>query len=305
MSSSELSHVPDLAQLQAVLAVARDGSMTTAARRLGISQQAVSERIRTAERTLGVPVFERTARGVRLTAQGGVVIDWATDILTAAENLDHGVRTLGAAGRRSVAVAASNTVSECLLPGWASRLRTVDPQVRLHVLPGNSHQVVHEVSSGMAQLGFVESPRVPRTVRSRVIAHDRLVAVVAPDHPWAARSRPVPVAELTTTPLVLRESGSGTRAFLENAVGALAEAAAVLPSTAAVRDAVITLGAPAVLSSLAVSRDVETGRLIAVEVAGTSLRRALRAVWHPSSPPRGPAADLLSIAAGRHPAALS
>ncbi|PWJ26935.1 LysR family transcriptional regulator [Branchiibius hedensis] len=295
----DLSRVPELAQLQALVSVAREGSMTTAAQRLGVSQQAVSERIRSAERVLGVPVFERTARGVRLTAPGGVVIDWATDILTAAENLDQGVRTLGAADRRSVTVAASNTVSECLLPGWASRLRTLDPQVRLHVRPGNSDQVIHEVSSGAAQLGFVESPRVPRSVRSRVVAHDRLVAVVPPDHPWTRRSSPLPAGELTATPLVLRESGSGTRAFLQDALGPLAEAAAVLPSTAAVRDAVITLGAPAVLSSLAVSRDVESGRLVAVAIEGVDLRRALRAVWHPSSPPRGSAADLLSIAADR------
>lgn len=295
----DLSHVPELGQLQALVAVARDGSMTTAAEKLGISQQAVSERIRTAERILGVPVFERTARGVRLTAQGGVVIDWATDILSAAESLDQGVRTLSGADRLSITVAASNTVSECLLPGWASRLRTLDSPVRLHVLPGNSDQVIHEVSSGAAQLGFVESPRVPRSVRSRVVAHDQLVAVVPPDHPWARRNKPLPASELATTPLVLRESGSGTRAFLQDAVGTLAEAAAVLSSTAAVRDAVITLGAPAVLSSLAVSRDVESGRLVAVAIDGVTLRRALRAVWHPSSPPRGPAADLLSIAAGR------
>ena len=299
MTSPDLSHVPDLAQLQALVAVARDGSMTIAARRLGISQQAVSERIRTAERILGIPVFERTARGVRLTASGSVVIDWATEILTAAESLDQGVRTLGSADRQSITVAASNTVSECLLPGWASRLRTLDRQVRLHVLPGNSDQVIHEVSSGAAQLGFIESPRVPRSVRSRVVAHDQLVAVVPPDHPWARRNKPLPASELSRTPLVLREPGSGTRAFLEDAVGPLAVAAAVLGSTAAVRDAVITLGAPAVLSSLAVSRDVESARLVAVAIDGVQLRRALRAVWHPSSPPRGSAADLLSIAAGR------
>ncbi|KYH44222.1 LysR family transcriptional regulator [Branchiibius sp. NY16-3462-2] len=300
MNAAGLSHVPDLTQLQAIISVAQHGSMTAAAGELGISQQAVSERVRIAERVLGVPVFERTARGVRLTTQGGVVIDWATDILIAAENLDQGVRTLCGADRRSVTVAASNTVSECLLPGWASRLRARDPDVQLHVLPGNSDQVIHEVSTGAAQLGFVESPRIPRSVRSRVVAHDELVAVVPPDHPWARRSRPLPASELAQTPLVLRESGSGTRAFLEDAIGNLTEAAAVLPSTAAVRDAVITLGAPAVLSSLAVSRDVESGRLVAIEVKDTNLRRALRAVWHPSSPPRGAAGDLMSIAAGRH-----
>lgn len=305
MSALNLSHVPDLAQLQALVAVARDGSMTAAASELGISQQAVSERVRAAERVLSVPVFERATRGVRLTTQGSVVIDWATDILTAAERLDQGVRTLGAAQRTSVTVAASNTVSECLLPDWASRLRARTSDVRLHVLPGNSDQVIHEVSSGTAQVGFVESPRVPRSVRSRVVAHDQLVAVVPSDHPWARRSKPVPAQELASTALVLRESGSGTRAFLEDAVGPLTEAAAVLPSTAAVRDAVITLGAPAVLSSLAVSRDVESGRLVAVDVAGANLRRALRAIWHPSNPPRGPAADLLSIAAGRQPGTIS
>lgn len=299
MVQSDLTRVPDLQQLTALVVAAQRGSMSAAAVELGISQQAVSERIRAAERILRLPVFERTARGIRLTDQGTLLIDWATDVLAAATRLDEGAQTLVAADRGSVTVAASNTISECLLPDWASRWRTVEPGVRMHVLPGNSEYVAAEVSSGAAQLGFVESPAVPRSLRSKVVGRDELVLVVPPDHPWARRVRGVTADEVARTPLILREPGSGTRQFVERAIPLAAEPGAVLSSTAAVRDAVVTLGSPAMLSSLAVSRDLESGRLVRVVVRDCSLARQLRAVWHPARPPRGPAADLLSIAAGR------
>lgn len=293
----ELTRVPDLQQLIALVRTAHHGSMSAAATELGISQQAVSERVRAAERILRLPVFERTARGIRLTAQGTLLIDWATDVLAAASRLDEGARTLVAADSGSVTVAASNTISECLLPDWASRLRSLGPTVRMHVLPGNSEQVMAEVASGAAQLGFVEAPKVPRSLRSRVVGRDELALVVPPDHQWARRPAGVTAADVARTPLILREQGSGTRQFVEQALRLETDPAAVLNSTAAVRDAVITLGSPAMLSSLAVSRDVEAGRLVRVPVKDRQLTRQLRAVWHPSRPPRGPAADLLSIAA--------
>ena len=293
----DLARVPDLDQLRALVAVAGRGSMSAASRDLGISQQAVSARVTGAERVLGVAVFERSTRGVSVTEAGRLVVTWASEILDAATVLDRGVESLRAGSAHEVRVAASNTVSEALLPGWAARLRAEHDAVRLHVVPGNSDTVLDLVARGSVDLGFVEGPRVPRTLRSRVVAQDTLVVVVPPDHRWATRRAPVSREEVAATPLVLREEGSGTRERLEQALGEHVPPAQVLGSTAAVRDASVTLGAPTVLSSLAVQRDLEAGRLVRVPVLDLPLPRRLRAVWHPARRPRGAAADLLRLAA--------
>lgn len=294
---AHLTHVPDLDQLSALDAAADHGSMSGAARALGISQQAVSARIRAAEALLGVAVFERSTRGIRPTGGGQLVLTWVREVLDAAEALESGVGALRSDGSR-VRVAASNTVSECLLPVWAQSLRARHPDVALRIRPGNSEQVLDDVAAGEVDLGFVEGPRVPRTLRSQVVARDELVVVVPSDHPWARRRRTITGDELASTSLVLRESGSGTRERLEEVLPRLAPPAAVMPSAAAVRDTALALGLPCVLSSLAARPDVESGRLVVVPVSDLEVPRLIRAVWHPNQRPRGPAAELLAIAAG-------
>lgn len=295
---ADLTHVPDLEQLRALDATADHGSMSGAARALGISQQAVSARVRAAETLLGVAVFDRSTRGIRPTGGGQLVLTWVRAVLDAAEALENGVGALRSDGSR-VRVAASNTVSECLLPAWAQALRAKHPDVALRIRSGNSEQVLEDVAAGAVDLGFVEGPRVPRTLRSQVVARDELVVAVPTDHPWARRRRGITADELAATSLVLRESGSGTRERLEEVLPGLAPPAVVMPSAAAVRDASLTLGIPCVLSSLAVRPDVAGGRLVVVPVSDLEVPRRIRAVWHPHQRPRGLAATLLAIAADR------
>ncbi len=299
----DLTHVPDLEQLRALVETARAGSMSGAAKRLGISQQAVSARVRAAERLVRVAVFQRTTQGAEPTPSGARVVGWAEEILAAASRLEEGVAGLSAEDDRVVRVAASNTISEVLLPGWAAALRAERPDAQVQVTPGNSDMVLAAVAHGDADLGFVEGPGVPRELASLDVGADHLMVVVPPDHRWASLAGGIDRAELARTPLVLREEGSGTRTTFEDAVPERVPPVQVQSSTPAVRDACLTLGAPTVLSALAVRRDVEAGRLVEVEVRDLAMPRRLRAVWRPSERPRGAAERLLRLAASRAPEA--
>ena len=293
---SSLHHVPSLDQLSALTTAAAYGSMGAAARHLEVSQQAVSARITAAEGLLGVVVLERATSGVRATGQGQLVLAWAQAVLDAAGELQDGVQGLRGTGRRIV-VAASNTVSEALLPLWASQLRRLHPDVALEVVLGNSQGVLEAVAKAEVDLGYVETPRIPRALRSKAVAHDELIVVTPPDHPWARRRRGIDRAELSAARLVLREDGSGTRTHVEEAMPGHAPPLHTLHSTAAVRDAVRSMSVPTILSSLAVSDDLATGRLVRIPVRDLAMPRTLRAVWNPNQRPRGAAADLLHLSA--------
>src|SRR5699024_1022019 len=102
-----------------------------------------------------------------------------------------------------------------------------------------------------------------------------------------------------------RERGSGTREFLERALnsagtGPLAAPVLELNSTTAIKHAVTSNIGPAVLSSLAVSGEVNTGTLVAVPVRGLSRQRRLTAVWPRGSPPTGPPRELLRVLERTH-----
>ncbi|AXK32196.1 LysR family transcriptional regulator [Streptomyces armeniacus] len=288
--------VPELGALQLLLAVARLGSLGRAARETGVSQPAASSRIRAMERQLGIVLLERSPRGSRLTGDGALVTDWARRIVESAEVFDAGVQALRGRSGSRLRVAASMTIGEYLLPGWLIALRARHPDTEVALAAGNSTLVAERLRAGEADLGFVEGVAVPHGLDGAVIAHDRLVVVAAPSHPWARRRRPLTAAELAATPLILREEGSGSREVLDAALGRPAEPLLEFPSTTAVKAAVVGGAGPAVLSELAVGEELVARRLVAVPVAGVELRRALRAVWPRGQRPRaGPVRDLLAL----------
>lgn len=116
-------YVPDLAALQVLSAIDETGSLRAAATSVGVSQQAVSLRVRSIERQVGVPLLVRTAHGSSLTAAGRLVTQWGSRVLDAAAELDAGIATLRSSRAGHLRLAASLTVAEHLMPGWLLALR--------------------------------------------------------------------------------------------------------------------------------------------------------------------------------------
>ncbi len=301
------SHVPDLVAFETLLSVARTGSLNAAARQTGVSQQAVSARIRAMEAQTGVTLIRRTARGSSLTAEGIIITEWAAPLLAVAAELDAGIAALRHDRRSRLRVSASLTIAEQFLPAWlvsyrAARADGGGPKIEIVLTAASTDTVITHVTEGVADLGFIEGPRQPPSLRSKVVGYDRLAIVVPLGHPWARRRGRVSAVELAGTPLLSREAGSGTRDALTSALaiaigpGAVHAAPALsLSSTAAIRAAVLAGAAPAVISELAVADDIAAGRLARIEIPELDLRRALRAIWNGSQhPPAGPARDLIT-----------
>jgi DNA-binding transcriptional LysR family regulator len=301
------AHMPDLSAIEIFLAIARTGSLGAAAREFGLTQQAVSARLASIEAQTGVALVVRTPRGSQLTPAGVVVAEWADRLLDVAQHVDAGLASLRSERRKRVKVAASLTIAEQLMPRWlvslqvtANRLGVTTPEVIMTAT--NSDHAIAAVRDGAADLGFIETPHIPTGLRSRVVGHDELVVIVPAQHKWVRRQRSLTAAELSQTPLVTREPGSGTRdsltAALCQALGNATQQAhpvLELSSAAAVRAAVAVGAGPAVMSRLAVADDLAIGRLRTVAVPELNLRRELRAIWVGGrTPPAGAARDLLT-----------
>ena len=301
------ARMPELSAFEVLLAIARTGSLSAAGREVGLTQQAVSSRLASIEAQAGVQLVARTTRGSQLTQAGVVVAEWADQLLSVAQYIDAGLASLRSESRNRVKVVASLTIAEQLMPRWLVSLQTAGnrhgvavPQVVFTAM--NSDHVISAVLNAEADLGFVECPSLPRQLHSRVVGRDELAVVVPPEHKWARRSTPVTALELSRTPLVMRESGSGTRdslgAALRQALGEEAEQAPPvleLNSATAVRAAVLAGAGPAVTSTLAVQDDLKVGRLRTIAIPELDLRRDLRAIWVGGRiPPAGAVRDLLS-----------
>lgn len=299
--------MPDLDSFEVFLAVAETGSLGGAARELGLTQQAVSRRLATMEEKAGVALAVRTTRGSQLTPAGAFVAEWASRLLELARDIDASLGSLRREGGQRITVVASQTIVEYLMPHWLLSLQAADSHYagtapRVVLTASNSPHAIASVRDGTADLGFIENPDPPTGLGSCVVGHDELVVVVPPDHQWAQRERVVSAHELAQTPLICREPRSGIRDSLTVALRRVlgddvkqAPPLLELPSTGAMRAAVLAGAAPAAMSRLAVEDDLAVGRLRAITFSELDLRRELRAIWLGGrTPPTGAIRSLLS-----------
>lgn len=275
--------VPPLAALDLFVSVVDTGSVSRAAAIHGISQPSGSARISRLERQLGLALLQRTAGGSVPTEAGRTLALWARPVLDAATRFDAAVGALRVESGERLRLAASYTVAEYLLPTWLSSLAQRLAGTAVEVDVENSTVVTSRVLSGAADLGFVEGPTVDGALECRTVCRDELVLVAHPGHPWAQRREPLEPSHLAAARLVVRERGSGTRDVLEQALAALTSAPPPplleLGSTTAVKSAVLDGAGCAVISCLAVRRELETAQLQRIPVRGLRLGRTLRAVW--------------------------
>ena len=283
-------------QLRIFVAVAERGHLTEAARAIGLTPSAVSAAIRTLEAGYGVRLFNRVGRGIELAPAGREFLGEARAILERARAAELRLSELGALARGTLAIWASQTVTDTWLPPRLMRFRALYPGIALQLTPANTQGVTEAVLDGRAEIGFVEGAVDGEGLNVRTVARDAMVVVAAAGHPLAD-GRPVTAAEaVAEMQWVLRERGSGTRSEFEAALAAAgADPAALrvvleLPSNASVLAAVRAGGAATAISRAVAEPFVVAGSLA---IVGLPLpARPFRALRH-SERPEGPAARAL------------
>ncbi|MEU7457818.1 LysR family transcriptional regulator [Streptosporangium roseum] len=177
----------ELQQMRYVVAVAETNSFTRAAERCLVVQSALSHQIARLERELGARLFERTSRRVRLTPAGAAFLPAARQCLDAAERAATEVAAAVGEVRGRLAVGLIPTVAAVDIPGALRDFRRQYPYVRISLRVGASDELAEQVKQGTIEVAFLGLPTTarPQGVNVRELARDRLVAVVAPDHPLA------------------------------------------------------------------------------------------------------------------------
>ncbi len=271
----------DLRQLEIFCRVVERQSFTGAARDLEMAQASVSERIATLEADLGLRLLDRLGRSVSPTPAGERLYAGARELLRAREALVSELAGFGAADAGTLEVAASTIPAEYYLPDAVARFASGRPKVKVVVRVGDSEEVCARVLSGEVQLGVVGARPEGMQLRATALWTDELVAICPPDHALATKGE-VPLAALLAQPMVVRESGSGTRRTLEEALGrkrpVALNVAAEFGSTAAVKRAVVAGLGVAVVSKAAVTLEVQAGELVQVSVRPALPERRLWAV---------------------------
>ncbi|HEY1703119.1 MAG TPA: LysR substrate-binding domain-containing protein [Trebonia sp.] len=276
-----------MARLRTLVAVADSGSVREAARRLTVTESAVSAALAALSREIKAPLVERDGRGLKLTESGRAYVSYARQILGLHEEALVAARAGHDPGHGRVRVAAVPTAGEHLLPRPLTSFLAAYPDVDLRLEVGSSERVWAMFDAHEADL--VIGGRPPVHVADAVITATRanlLVVVAAPKMAQlitATSGAPL----LGSVRWLQREPGSATRAHGEQLLAALEADPPRLTlgsSGAVIAGAIAGLGVT-LAPREAVREHLKTRELAEVLVPGTPLRRPWRAVTHAQSPP--------------------
>jgi DNA-binding transcriptional LysR family regulator len=270
----------NLNQLRIFSEISKAGNITRAAERLKLSQPAVSKQLVELEQNVGMALFDRLPRGVRLTAAGEILREHAARILVTELAAEQELAELAGLSRGRLSVGASTTIGSYLVPKLFGEFHRAHPQIQLELEIANTAAIQDAVLDNRVDLGLTEGFVASDALDVEIVHRDEMVAIAARGHPLLAQT-PLPARALAQTAFILREKGSGTRDVIEAALaeaGVRIEPTMSLGSTEAVKNAVAAGLGVAIVSRLAVELELSAGHLALLELSDLRIRRALHLV---------------------------
>lgn len=210
-----------LAALKQAVAVAEYLNFRHAAKKLGVSQSSVSARIKALEEDLGILLFERRHRGVRLTEAGRSFI---SEITVGIEHLDHAIMTAGAISSGVVGrlcVGLHSSIAAGFLTDLRRRYREEYPNVELVIAEGRSADTIRQVREGSLDVAFVMGAAEAPDCHSRLVWSEPFVVALPVHHPLVTAER-FEWLDLASETFLVRHGGAGPQ-LLNHIIRRIAE----------------------------------------------------------------------------------
>ena len=257
----------EILQLETFLAVATYGGFHRAAEALRISQPAVSARISTLEEALGTRLFEREHGKFSLSLAGKALRPHAEQVLRQIAIARQAVHEMHPIAGGALPIAASLSICTYLLPEVLKKYQESHPSVVVSVRSGNSAQVLKMVLDGEVDLGLARSLNHPE-VETIQLRDDPLILVGHPGHPALAR-RKVRLEELESMPIISYDRGSSDWTLMNGLFrrdGLLPNIVLEVETIEACKRMVLRKLGLAFLPQLAVTRELKSGKLLAIQI---------------------------------------
>lgn len=249
--------------LRVFVTVTEQSHFSKAAELLNISQPGVSLHIRNLENELGAKLLHRSPKQVRLTEAGDVMYQKAKQILSLYEEAKQDIQMLQDKVTGAIQIGASFTIGEYVLPRRLAEFAAQYPLVALQVTIGNTEEIVQAVRSNELDVGLIEGETNAADLVITPYMKDEMI-LIAPSASPLTTERFINTEMLQNQVWVLRESGSGTRAFSDQFMrdaSLIAKRSYVFNSSQSVKEAVVSGLGIAMLSRWIVRRELESGEL--------------------------------------------
>jgi DNA-binding transcriptional LysR family regulator len=270
----------DLRQLEIFCNVVELGSFSKAANAVFLAQASVSERISTLERMVGAKLLDRLGRRVVPTKAGELLYKHAVSLLNMKEKVRQEMESFLGMRRGAIHMGASTIPGEFILPRIIGSFNEEYPSVSVVLAISDTNDIETRVLEGNLELGVVGSKGNYNTLLYQELWKDELVLAIPAQHRWAGKKE-VSTAAIFKEPFILRETGSGTLKHIERYLGSLQsktgqtlQVVARFGSSTAIKEGIKAGLGISILSSRAISAEVEAGILKTLRVKGLSMVRS-------------------------------
>jgi len=270
----------NLHQLATFQVVAKHCSFVRAAEELHFSQPAVSAQIRLLEQSLGVKLFDQIGRKTHLTQAGEELYLYSQKIFSVIDETLEVMDALRTPHYGRLSVGADTTVGSYVIPGFLGKFRQIYPQVEISLQVLNRASLVEAILNNRVELAVMGAVPEDAPVEFEPFAFNPLVLVAAPTH-RLAELKNVPIEELGREHFLLREPGSGTRTALVKALdeaGVPLQVSMQVGNNSAIKQGVAAGLGIALISHVAIDMELETNRLVILDVEGFPIIRQWRLV---------------------------
>lgn len=271
----------NLHRLRIFHAVAQRRNITAAASELMLSQPAVSLQLKSLERDLGLPLFQRGGPKLLLTDAGEVLYRAATSMLFAQDEAERAIGELRDGTKGRLILGAGTTGGMYVLPRILQAYKARWPETEIVMQVGTTDQLLERVLQNGLDLAVVGGPIEDRRFKTESICADVLVLIAAPTHPIGSLGT-ITLKDLGGLPFIVPEAGSRTRQLVERQLrdaGVPLRIAMQMPGTEGVKRAVEAGLGIGIVSRYAVEAELATGVLRALGIAGFSLTRPVSMVY--------------------------
>jgi DNA-binding transcriptional LysR family regulator len=265
--------------MEALISLAEEGSFSLAARKMHITQPALTKNIRNAEDYLGAPLVNRSSTGISLTPEGKVIYDYARRMMKLREEAKEKINALGANTGGNIYIGASTIPATYILPRALGVLRKDHPDITMYIKTSDSEEVINMVLAGEVEMGIIGKSPSNKKLEAQELWKDRLILVVPKKHKWS-KIKSIVMKELFAEPFIVREKGSATRDFMENYLKeeksvnlSQFNICAELGSSEAVKEAIIAGLGVSIISIHAVERELAQGLLMEIPIQGCRMER--------------------------------
>ncbi|WP_169081934.1 LysR family transcriptional regulator [Paenibacillus sp. PL91] len=268
--------------LRVFVTVAEQSHFSRAAELLNISQPGVSQHIRNLENELDAKLLHRSPKHVRLTEAGEMMYKTAKQILALYEGTIQDIHRLQDKVTGMIQIGASFTIGEYVLPKRLAEFAAQYPLVAMQVTIGNTEEIVQAVRANELDIGLIEGDANAADLVITPFMKDEMILIAPSAHPLAA-AHFVDADMLQNQVWVLRESGSGTRAYSDQFIqdAKIAQKRSyVFNSSQSVKEAVIAGLGIAMLSRWAVRRELESGEMSELRLNKDRFERSFSIIRH-------------------------